>query len=123
MLGDALYSLLSTVTANVYPGVVDQEINPPFCVHAVRKVVPHPSKDGASTKDIALVAIASYAKTQKAVNTLADSIRSTIDEYSGVVSSVDIENIRFQDQEEGYEEDVSLFQVLQTYKIWINYVT
>lgn len=123
MLSDSLYSLLSTVNSNVYPGVAEQEIDPPFIVHAVRKKLPYPSKDGVSTKDIAIVAIASYAKTEKAAQTLADSVRTKIDEYSGLVESVNIENIRFLDEETGYNEEQALFQVLQSYKIWINYAT
>jgi hypothetical protein len=123
MLIDAIYSLLSTVNANTYPGVADQEVKVPFIVHAVAKTIPHPSKDGESTMDIAIYKIASYHDTQRGAQIQADSIRSLLDEYSGVQSSVYIDNIRFLDEENGYDAETDFYFTLQTYKIWINFNT
>ena len=123
MLVDAIYSLLKTVNANTYPGVTEQEVDPPFIVHSVAKTIPYPTKDGASSKDEVVYKIASYDTTQRAAQVQADAIRVKIDEYSGVLNSVDIEVIRFVDEENGYDQQTDLYFTLQTYKIWVNFNT
>lgn len=123
MLVDAIYMLLKEVNASVYPGVTDQEVDAPFIVHSQSSNFPSPSKDGASTKDKFMYKIASYATTPRAAQTQAQSIRDEIDEYSGVVASVDIDKIRFTDEENGYDEEAELYYTLQTYSIWVNYAT
>jgi len=123
MLIDAIYSLLSAVNANTYPGVTEQEVDPPFIVHALAKTIPHPSKDGASTMDISIYKVASYAVTQTAAQTQANSVRTALDEYTGTLNSVYIDNIRFLDEENGYDQDQDLYFTLQTYKIWVNFNT
>jgi hypothetical protein len=123
MLINALYSLLSSVEAHTYPVVADQEVTPPFIVHFIRSCEPFPTKDGASTKDLYTIIIGCYDDTPDDAQTLADSVRTAIDEYSGLVSSVYIEKIRFVNSEAGYEETDDMFYVFQTYRIWVNYAT
>jgi hypothetical protein len=123
MLIDAIYTLLSTVNANTYPGVTEQEVDPPFIVHAVARTIPHPSKDGDSSIDIVIYKIASYDTTQRAAQIQADAIRVVIDEYSGFLNSVDIHKIRFVDEENGYDQQTDFYYTMQTYKIWINFNT
>lgn len=123
MLADAIYSLLNPVNANTYPGVIEQEVEPPFIVHSLSRTIPYPSKSGASTMDVCIYKVASYAVDPKAAQTQANSIRVILDEYTGVKNSVDIDNIRFVDEENGFDLPVNLFYVLQTYKIWINFNT
>ena len=123
MLIDAIYSILSAVNANTYPGVTEQEVDPPFIVHSVAKTIPHPSKDGASSMDIVIYKVASYDTTQRKAEIQAASVRNALDEYKGFVSSTDIDLIRFVDQETGYDTDNDLYFALQTYRIWVNYNT
>jgi hypothetical protein len=123
MLLEAIYSLLSPINVNTYPGVTEQEVNAPFIVHALARTVPLPSKDGKSSMDMATYKIASYAETQTGAQTQADTIRTTLDEYSGVKNSVDINKIRFLDEENGYDQTQDLYFTLQTYRIWINFNT
>ena len=123
MLTNAIYSLLSSVNANTYPGVTEQEVDPPFIVHSVARTIPHATKDGVSTMDVVIYKIASYATLQTGAQTQADAVRAAIDEYSGVISSTDIDNIRFVDEESGYDQGSDLYYVLQTYRIWVNFNT
>ena len=123
MLIDAIYSILSAVNANTYPGVTEQEVDPPFIVHSVAKTIPHPSKDGESSMDIVIYKVASYDTTQRKAEIQAGSVRNALDEYKGFVSSTDIDLIRFVDQETGYDTDNDLYFALQTYRIWVNYNT
>lgn len=123
MLIDAIYSILSAVNANTYPGVTEQEVDPPFIVHSVAKTIPHPSKDGESSMDIVIYKVASYDTTQRKAEIQAASVRNALDEYKGFVSSTDIDLIRFVDQETGYDIDNDLYFALQTYRIWVNYNT
>jgi hypothetical protein len=123
MLIDAVYSLLVTVNVNTYPCVTEQEVDPPFIVHTFAKTNPYPSKDGVSYLDTKILKVASYDITQRAAQTQADAIRVRLDEYSGILNSVEITKIRFIDEETGYEQDQDLYFTLQTYKIWINFNT
>jgi hypothetical protein len=123
MVVDALYSLLNAVEAHTYPSVTDQEVVPPFITHVITKTIPHPSKSGASTKDLFIVVVACYDDTQREAETLAESVRDTIDEYSGLVASTYIDKIRFMNQENGYDGEAKLFFTMQTYSIWVNYAT
>ena len=125
MLLDSIYDLLKPVNAKVYPGIVEQETEAPFIVHARVGTTPYPSKDGAATKDLVVYRVASYASTQREADSQAETIRETIDEYSGLMNGVMIEKIRYQDEENGFDnsEEVQLYYTMQTYKIWINYET
>lgn len=123
MLVDAIYSLLSSVNTNTYPGVTEQEVDPPFVVHSVARTIPHPSKDGESSMDVVIYKIASYDTTQRASQTQADAIKALLDNYSGVVLLNDIDRIRFIDEENGYDAENDLFFTLQTYRIWLNFNT
>jgi hypothetical protein len=123
MLIEAIYSLLSSVNTNTYPGVTEQEVDPPFIVHAIAKTIPYPSKDGESSMDAVIYKIASYDTTQTAAQTQADAIRVILDEYSGIKNSVDIDKIRFIDEENGYDQQTGFYFTLQTYRIWINFNT
>lgn len=123
MLIEAIYSLLSSVNTNTYPGVTEQEVDPPFVVHSVAKTIPHPSKDGESSMDVVVYKIASYDTTQTAAQTQADAVRAVLDDYTGVKNSVDIDRIRFVDEENGYDPQTDLYFTLQTYRIWINFNT
>ena len=123
MLLDAIYTLLSSVNVSTYPGVTEQEVDPPFIVHSVARTIPHPSKDGASSMDIVIYKIASYDTTQRAAQTQADAIRVRLDNYTGVLNSVDIDRIVFVDEETGYDQQTDFYFTLQTYRIWINFNT
>jgi hypothetical protein len=123
MLSDAIYTLLLSVNTNTFPGVAEQEVDVPFIVHTTSRVIPHPSKDGESSMDIVIYKIASYDATQRAAQSQADSIRAVLDNYSGVVSSVDIDRIVFVDEQSGYDQQTDFFYTLQTYRIWVNFNT
>lgn len=123
MLIDAIYSILSAVNANTYPGVTEQEVDAPFIVHSVAKTIPHPSKDGESSMDIVIYKVASYDTTQRKAEIQADAVRTALDEYKGFIQSTDIDLIRFIDQETGYDVENDLYFALQTYRIWVNYNT
>lgn len=123
MLIDAIYSLISSVNSSTYPGVTEQEVDPPFIVHAVARTIPHPSKSGDSTMDIVIYKIASYDTTQRTTQSQADAIRVILDEYTGVLNSVHIDRIRFVDEENGYDQATDFYFTLQTYRIWVNFNT
>lgn len=123
MLIEAIYSLLSSLNANTYPGVAEEEVTPPFIVHAISKTIPYGSKDGKSSMDQVIYKIASYDKTQTLAQTQANSIRNILDFYTGVKNSVDIDKIRYVDEENGYDGETDLYFTIQTYRIWINFNT
>jgi len=122
MLVDSIYTLLSAVNENTYPGVAEQEVNAPFIVHSYVRNSPSPSKDGASTKDLVICRVGSFDTTQRGAQSQADTIRTTLDEYDNRINGVDLK-IRFADEENGYDDESQLFYTLQSYRIWINYET
>lgn len=129
MLHEAIYNLLSSVCSDIYPGVGEQEINPPFIVHTKVKTEATPDKDGASKNDYIVYRVSCYAdKTaskggMENAQELADSVRSTIDEYSGYIEGTDILKIRFANEETGFDEEAGFFFVMQTYLIMIRLIT
>jgi hypothetical protein len=123
MLHEAIYSLLSSTEADIYPGVGEQEVNPPFIVHTKVNTTPTPDKDGKSKNDFVIYRVAMYATTMAAAQTLADSVRTVLDEYTGVKEGMDILKIRFTNEENGYDEEGGFFFVMQTYQILIRLIT
>ena len=123
MLSKAIYNILSSVSSNIYPGVGEQEINAPFIVHNKVRTGPTPDKDGASKNDFIFYRIACYAEDIQDVQTLADSVRTALDEYEGVTGGIDILRARFDNEENGFDEESNFFFVMQTYRIMIRLIT
>lgn len=123
MLHEAIYNLLNSTEADIYPGVSEQEVNPPFIVHTKVKTTPTPDKDGTSKNDFIIYRVAIYADTMAATVTLANSVRDVLDDYSGYLNGTDILNIQFANEEDGYDEESGFFFVMQTYQIMIRIIT
>jgi hypothetical protein len=123
MLHEAIYSLLSSTEADIYPGVGEQEVNPPFIIHTKVNTTPTPDKDGESKNDFVVYRIATYSNTMAEAQSLSDSIRVVLDDYSGVVEGTDILKIRFANEQNGFDEESGFFFVMQTYQILIRLIT
>ena len=114
MISEKMYDILKTVNANCYPGAVEQEINPPFISHRQLNNDPNPTKDGASGLDVVMWQVGYFAETKNEVETLSESGRTALDEYSD-----SIYKIRFDGENGTFDEESNLHAQIQNYKIRI----
>ena len=125
MIGTAIKSLLSDVTQYVDGGRIPHSRGTRWIIYNMISCVPHPTKDGASTFDKYRFQLDCCARTYEDADTLAASVKSVMANYSGTVSSVVIDRIRFDgeyDSVEFIEEDESredYFRRIQDYIITV----
>ena len=103
MIGSAIKSILSGVTQYVGGGRIPANRGSQWIIYNIISSLPHNTKDGASDYDKYRFQIDSYARTYSAVDTLAASVRSTLDEYSGTSESVVIDHIFFEGEFDSVE--------------------
>lgn len=102
MTGKAIYGILSAaapvsgyVGTRIYPDMATQNATYPFIVYRVTASLPSDTKEGASTLDVVEVTVEVYAKTYTQGQDIAGAVRTALDRYSGTVSGVAIDSIRF----------------------------
>ena len=103
MIGTAIKSILSGVTQYVDGGRIPANRGSQWIIYNIISSLPHNTKDGASDYDKYRFQIDSYARTYSAADTLAASVRSTLDEYSGTSESVVIDHIFFEGEFDSVE--------------------
>jgi len=103
MVGSAIKSILSGVTQYVDGGRIPANRGSQWIIYNMISSLPHNTKGGASDYDKYRFQIDSYARTYSAVDTLAASVRSTLDEYSGTSESVVIDHIFFEGEFDSVE--------------------
>lgn len=102
MVGTALKTLLADVNATVYGNVVPDSPGSDWIVYTMISSVPNNTKSGASDYDQYRFQLDCYSRTPERVDTLAASVRSTLDEYAGTSESVVIDHIFFDGQYDGF---------------------
>jgi len=125
MVGSAIKTILADVTPYVDGGRIPANRGSQWVIYNMISSVPYNTKGGASDFDQYRFQVDSYARTYTEVDTLAASVRSTMDEYAGTASSVVIDHIYFDgefDSVEFIEEDESredFFRRSQDYIIFV----
>lgn len=125
MVGTAIASILSSIEANVYGLHVPNRRGSEWIIHTMIDRGPHRTKDGVSTYDKYLYQLDSYATTESDMGTLAESVKSAMDDYSGTVLGIVIDHIFFLSEndtvefieDEGAQENY--YRRIQEYEIWI----
>ena len=95
MIGDAIKTILASVTANVTPMHIPRNRGSKWCVYTIISNVPHNTKDGASTYDQYRLQVDCYDTQYDRMDTFAASVRSALDEYSGTSEGVVIDHISY----------------------------
>lgn len=95
MLHDVIYDLLKDITTHVYPGLAPDDVSIPYIVFFQVTNVPSPDASGASKLDEITYQISVFAGSYRAMETLAESVRTALDEYTGTAYDVTIERISF----------------------------
>ena len=125
MVGSAIKSLLSDVTANVAGGREPDSTGSKWVVYHMISSNPHETKDAASTLDQYRFQLDCYGRTYSDADTLAASVRSALDHYSGTSESVVIDHIFFDGEHDGVisieelESRGDHFRRIQDYIIWV----
>lgn len=83
MLHELIYDQLKTITANVYPGVVAEEVSLPYISHFHVDDIPSPDSDGPSKMDVIRWQVSCFHNSYANVETMAQSVRAALDEFSG----------------------------------------
>jgi len=118
MTGKVLYSLASDVIA-LYPERVYQGETEPYGIYKKISDKPTDTKSGASTLDVDRWQIDIITSTYAEGVSLADSLRSTIDRYRGVVMGVTVDKIVFEDERDMYDDKAEKYMRSQDYFIRI----
>ena len=95
MVGSAIESILSSVTSNVTGGRIPDSGGSKWVIYTMISDVPHNTKDAASDFNKYRFQLDIYARTYSDADTLAASVKSAMDEYSGTAESVVIDHIYF----------------------------
>lgn len=123
-VNSVFYSILSsdsTVTdvvgTRIYPGIGNQTAATPNVV--IRTIVTFPVHDkDESRKDRALVQVSCYDSEGEysGLSDLADLVRTSLDrKAAGTYGTVDIIDLRFEDQNEEYNDESKFHQIDQDY--------
>ena len=125
MVGTAIKSILSDVDANLFGLHVPNRRGSQWVIITKIDRQPTQTKGGVSDYDKYLYQLDCYARTEADMDTLAASVKSAMDDYSGTVSSTVIDHIFFQGESDSVEkiEDEgaveNYYRMTQEYDIWI----
>lgn len=103
MVGSAIKSILSDVTANVAGSRAPDSPGSKWVVYHMISDLPHNTKGAASDFNKYRFQVDCYGRTYSDADTLAASVKSAMDEYSGTVSSVVIDHIYFDGEYDGVQ--------------------
>lgn len=124
-IGKAIYGILSAnvgvsalVGTRIYPDLAVQDTAFPFVVYQIEGTAPSDTKDGVSKLDMVDFSVMAYAKTYTSAQDIASACRTALDRYSGTVNAVNVDSIKFKDQQSGQmNADEKVFAVMQAYSL------
>lgn len=117
--GKAIYSLLNTVEADIYPVNIPQGVTGKKIVYNIVSVIPADRKDGKSAVDTSRVQISIYAERYDDAVELSESVRSAIDNYKGTAGGVAVDRIRFESEQHTYDLESDQYGIISDYFIRI----
>ena len=122
MVGAAIKSILSGVGANIYGLEVPRRRGAKWVIYSGISRIPHRTKDGVSTLDRYRFQMDSYTRSEEDLDTLAEAVKTALDNYSGTVESTVINRVVFEDEGDMIEiiEEEEYYRRRQDYTIWIN---
>jgi hypothetical protein len=129
-VGNAIYSILSSdvqlnqlVANRIYPVISRQREVYPLLTYSIITNNPSDTKTSASTVDQYRIQFDAYAEDYDQVHDIIIRLREVIDRYPHHnIAGVNLDGIRFIDQNDGYEEDAQLFRVTSDYYIRVKRV-
>lgn len=125
MIGDVIYSILSAdsnitdvVSTRIYPVIAPEQAANPCIVYSLR-TEPEDNKDGAGIYHYFLVLDLFGGYNE--LRTLANTVKTAIDRYSGTVNSVVVDKIILRSVvDNGYNESIETHHVAMIFRIRVN---
>lgn len=116
-VGKAIVSILDGY--HVYPSLAPQGSNvyPDYSVYHIVSTTPEYTKDGATEIITYRVQIDHYSLTYTGCITLANAVRGLLDFYQGSEEGVNVDLIRIENEQDGWELDTREFKIIQDYFI------
>lgn len=128
--GVAIYGILSAaagvtnlVSTKIYPRLAPMETVAPYVVYSIVSVDPTDSKTRPSTLDRVRVQIDCYGRTYASAEAVHSAVRTALDAYTigSTVAGVKLDGIKFETENDTFEEDVDIHRRSADYQIRIKY--
>lgn len=117
MLHEAIHTLLDQVTTKNFPQIVPQGTALPYIKHFKVSTTPNRTKSGPSTLDEIRWQVSCFALTLNEAETMAESVRTKLDNYTGHLNGVFIDRINFTNEQSLYEDGAKVHHVATDYSI------
>lgn len=118
MIHEEFYALLTSLTSpqltQVYPSVIPQEVTLPAVRYARISSVRGMNFDEVEDWVRTVFQVDTYGNSLNEAITTAESIKAGVNDYRGG----NIQRIRIDSEFEMFEDDTSLYRVMQQYTIW-----
>lgn len=118
MIGPVLQSRIGTIT-DLFPGRATQTAKAPFTVYSIQSVDPSETKQAVSGVDVYTVRLNVCSEVLTDVETLAASIRTALDMFSGTIGSTVVDSIRYLFESDSYDDGAQYYIRSVDYKIRI----
>jgi len=99
------------VGTRVYPLVMAQKTTLPAVTYQTTALRPDRSLDGNTGRMTATIQINAWAETHVAVKSLAEALRTALNDYSGAMGSDTIQRSRVLNETDGWDEDTGFYRV------------
>lgn len=130
-VADAVYSILSNasgvtslVSTKIYPTIAAQEAVAPFIVfNSAISVDPTDTKTRPSSLDRFRIQVDCYGRTRKQAVSVHLAVRTALDGYTigSTVASVKLDGIKFETENDAFDEEVDIFRKSADYIIRVKY--
>ena len=116
IVGRAIYyQLRNLCSGRIYPVVASQGAEFPYVVYQTITNTPDYTKDSGSVADKLRIQVDIFAKTYDEANVTASLVRDQLDFKAGTIAGVPVDTIRFEDEQNMYENEVRIHRVSQDY--------
>jgi hypothetical protein len=125
MVGDCIKSILSSINATVNPVLVPRNRAASWIIYRQISRIPNNTKTDGGNYDMYRFQLDICDRTYSGCDTLATSVKTALDYYSGTVSSTVIDHIFFENETDSWEtfEDEgareTYYRRIQDYLIFI----
>lgn len=118
MIGKVIYGILNSVEADVYPSIAPQGTAFPYITYQVISQTPNHTKGADSDLDVYRVQINVFSNSYAEAITLKESVRTNLDYYTGTIESIQVDRVRFDNEQEFYSEELRVYHIATDYLIW-----
>lgn len=112
-VGQIIYGVLSAasgvtalVSTRIYPDMAPQNTTFPYIVFQKLQTQPTDTKEGVSKLDKILVQVDCYSNNYDNAHSLAASVRTALDRYTGTINGHVVDKIIFSNDSSGSPQDV-----------------